>query len=255
MKNTLICGDAAEELKGIPSNSVDLIVTSPPYGTIRKSKDYMDIYDFEGIAKELFRVLKDGGTVCWNEGDTYVGGSRTLTPLRHALYFVDEVGFRNCDHIVYAKKGFSFPSNNRFHQAWEHVFILSKGKQKTFNPIKDRKNLYLGRRGASGRKQDGTRNTGYSEVKDEYGMRFNYWIYATGKSHTTSDNVDHPALMHEGLCEDLILSYSNKGDLVLDPFVGGGTTPKMAKKSGRNYLGIDLSTKYIEMAKKRVKDA
>src|SRR5690606_23860817 len=151
---------------------------------------------------------------------------------------------------------FAFPSENRYHQVFEYMFIFSKSKPNTFNPIKDRKNLYLGDRGASGRNKDGIRNTGKSTVREEYGKRFNIWNYPIGGGHCTKDKIayKHPAIFPEALAQDHILSWSNPGDIVLDPMCGSGTTCKMAKLNGRNYIGIDIAEEYVELARRRVEE-
>jgi len=251
--NIIICDKAENALCRLPDNSIDLVVTSPPYGSIRKSNSYSDIYDFKHIAYEISRVLKIGGTVCWNEQDQYVDGSKSGLSAKHSLYFMEDLGLKWVDHLIYNKNSFAFPSSNRYHQTWENVFVFSKGPQTTFNPIMDRENKYLGSRGASGRKKDGTRNTGQSHVSNKMGQRFNVWNYKIGGGHTTKDNIDFPALMPERLAEDLIVSYSNKDDIVLDPFNGGGTTCKMALLNNRKYIGIDASREACKKAIDRLK--
>lgn len=252
--NKIFCADSASFLLKLNTNSVDLVLTSPPYDNLRQNKQYDSFYDFEKIAKELFRCLKDGGLIVWVVGDQIIKGSESCTSMKQALFFKENLGLRLHDTMIFAKTSFAHPESIRYHQIWEYMFVFSKGKPKTFNPIKDRKNKYLGTRGASGRKKNGERNRGTSKVTKQYGSRFNIWEYSIGKNHTTKDDIafDHPAIFPEKLAEDHIITWSNKGDLVLDPFCGSGTTCKAAKKLSRNFIGIDKSKEYCKIAEKRI---
>ena len=243
--------DCLQGLQGLEDECVDLIVTSPPYDDLRKYNGYS--WDFESIAKELYRVIKKGGVVVWVVGDSTVKGSETGTSFKQALYF-KEIGFNLHDTMIWNKGSFSFPSKNCYHQVFEYMFIFSKGKPKSLNFIKDRKNLYVGERGASGRKKDGTRNTGKSKVRDEYGKRFNIWHYPIGGGHCTKDKIayKHPAIFPEQLAYDHIISWSNEGDIVMDIFMGSGTTAKMCKLTNRNYIGFEISEEYCQIAEERL---
>ena len=132
--NKIYCGDNLELIKQLDDNCIDLTVTSPPYDNLRTYNGYS--WDFQGLAHELYRVTKDGGVVVWVVGDATINGSETGTSFKQALYFKD-IGFNLHDTMIYSKKGFPFPASNRYHQAFEYMFVFSKGKIKTFNPIKD----------------------------------------------------------------------------------------------------------------------
>ena len=240
-------------LKTLPDACIDLTVTSPSYDHLRAYKGFT--WDFEALAAELYRVTKPGGVVVWVVNDETVKGSETGTSFKQALYFKD-LGFNLHDTMIWDKGSFSFPANTRYHQVFEYMFIFSKGKPKSLNFICDRKNLYIGERGASGRKKDGTRNAGKSAVNNEYGKRFNIWRYSIGGGHCTADKVayQHPAIFPEQLAADHILSWSNPGDIVLDPFMGSGTTAKMAILNARNYIGFELSAEYCQIAEQRIAD-
>lgn len=249
--NEIICGDNIEVLKELPDDSIDLTVTSPPYDNLRTYKGF--VWDFEGIAKELYRVTKEGGVVVWVVNDATINGSETGTSFRQALYFRDECGFNLHDTMIYEKVGLSFPDSNRYYQMFEYMFIFSKGHPKTFNPIKDRRNVSAGRKiNGLDRKKDGSfkERTGLGKTIKEYGVRFNIWKIPNQKR-----GINHPAPFPEQLANDHIVSWSNPGDIVLDPFVGSGTTAKMATLNGRNYIGIDISDEYCELARKRVGEA
>jgi site-specific DNA-methyltransferase (adenine-specific) len=243
--------DCLVGLKYIQDESIDLTVTSPPYDELRTYNGYD--WNFEELAKELLRVTKKGGVVVWVVGDTTIKGSESGTSFKQALFF-KEIGFNIHDTMIWNKGSFAFPSKNCYHQVFEYMFVFSKGTPKTMNFIKDRKNLYVGSRGASGRNKQGERNNGKSEVRDEYGKRFNIWNYPIGGGHCASDEYAHlhPAIFPENLVKDHIISWSNEGDVVLDPFMGSGTTAKMAKVLERNYIGFEVSEEYCKIAKQRI---
>lgn len=252
----LILGDCFDKMMEMEDGCIDLTVTSCPYDNLRTYDGIIDTWNFDkfkDIAKELYRVTADGGVVVWVIGDSTVKGSETGTSFRQALYFM-ELGFNLHDTMIWNKGSFAFPSKGRYHQVFEYMFVFSKGTPKAFNPIKDRENKYVGTRGASGRKTNGERNTGKSEVREKWGQRFNIWNYPIGGGHSASDKIafEHPAIFPEKLAEDHILSWSNEGDVVFDPFMGSGTTGKMATLNNRHFVGIELNEDYFEISKKRI---
>jgi len=251
--NQIICGNCAEIMKSWPDECIDLTVTSPPYDNLRDYKGYT--FDFETIAKELYRITKPGGVVVWVVGDATINGSETGTSFRQALYFKDVCGFNLHDTMIYAKKGIRFPESNRYYQAFEYMFVFSKGTPKTVNLIRDRKNLYPGDTiHGSDRQKDGTFKKRKKKIVQKLGVRFNIWEYPTGGINSAQDEIafQHPAVFPEQLAADHIISWSNPGDLVLDPMCGSGTTCKMALKMGRRFIGIDIAEEYCEIARKRV---
>jgi len=137
--NNLYCIDNVQGMKKLPSNFVDLTVTSPPYDNLRIYDGYC--FDFESVAKELFRITKEGGVVVWIVNDETKNGSETGTSFRQALYFM-QVGFNLHDTMIWNKNGFSAVGalKTRYSPVFEYMFIFTKGKLKTFNPLKDRKN-------------------------------------------------------------------------------------------------------------------
>jgi DNA modification methylase len=254
--NHIYHGDCVDIMRTFPEGVIDLTVTSPPYDNLRTYEGYD--FNFEEIAKELYRVTKDGGVVVWVVGDATIKGSETGTSFRQALYF-KEIGFNLHDTMIYLKSGFSFPESNRYPNVFEYMFVFSKNKPKTFNPIKDRPNKNRGRKIAgTNRQKDGSLKpaSGIGKVLGDFGVRFNVWKYQVGKYKSTNDEIayKHPAIFPEKLAEDHILSWSNPGDIVLDPMCGSGTTCKMAKLNGRNYIGIDIAEEYVEMARRRVEE-
>lgn len=247
----IICGDALEKLRELEDGCVQCCVTSPPYDNLRTYGGFD--WDFEGIARELFRVLCGGGIVCWNVGDSVVGGSETLTSFRQAIYFKDSVGFRVHDTMIYEKTNFGHPEHRRYHQLFEYVFILSKGNPRCFNPIKDKKNAWAGSKpfGVSTMRQaNGEQKPKTPQIIAEYGMRGNVWRCKTAGQENCCRSIKHPAVMPLGLCRDLIRSWSNPGDTVLDPFGGSGTTGRAALELGRNCILIELNPEYVADARK-----
>ena len=254
--NTIIHGDSLTELKRFDDKCIDLTVTSPPYDKLRDYEGYD--FDFNGIAKQLFRVTKDGGVVVWVVGDATIDGSETGTSFRQALYF-KELGFNLHDTMIYSS-GKPPLTHNRYEQEFEYMFVLSKYAPATFNPLTKATNFfgdikkYYYNPASAKEKHRATRQRDDTTVvkKDKY--LGNIWGYATGMNGSTSDKIafQHPAIFPEKLAQDHIISWSNEGDLVLDPMCGSGTTCKMAKILNRNYVGIDISEKYCCIARKRL---
>ncbi len=243
--NKIIQGDCLEKLKELEDNLIDLTVTSPPYDNLRTYNGYT--FNFEGISKELYRVTKQGGVVVWVVGDATINGSETGTSFKQALYF-KEIGFNLHDTMIYQKSNYVPLTHNRYEQEFEFMFVFSKGRPKTFNPIKIPV-LFMGRKSDSTfYEKDGTTRKQHSVmgIKPDK-IKSNIWKYAVG--HTRNG---HPAVFPEQLAEDHILSWSNEGDTVLDPMAGSGTTLKMAKKNNRNYIGIEISPEYIEIINNRL---
>jgi len=251
-KNKIICGDCVSIMKSFPDNVIDLTVTSPPYDCLRDYNGF--VFNYKDIAIELFRVTKQGGIVVWVVGDQTIKGSETGTSFEQALYF-KSVGFNIHDTMIYQKHNFSNPSSNRYHQIFEYMFIFSKGKPKIFNPIKDRENKYITCWGRNtSRQKDGTLIERKKNINPKFGMRNNIWKYncGFGFAHKDKEAYEHPATFPEQLAVDHILSWSNEEDVILDPMCGSGTVCIVAKKLNRNFIGIDISKDYCELAERRV---
>jgi len=251
--NQIICGDCLEVMKGLPDKCIDLTVTSPPYDNLRTYNGF--VFDFEGIAKELYRITKDGGVVVWVVGDRVINGSETLIPFNQALFF-KQIGFNIHDTMIYQKNAMPFPEQTRYIQCFEYMFVMSKGKPKSHNMIKEPTRVAnrIKNKKSCQRNKDGTTTPMKYETGKNERNKWNVWVYEVGYNKTTKDKeaFQHPAMFPEALARDHIISWSNKGDLVLDPFVGSGTTAKMALLNGRNYIGIDISEEYCEIARKRI---
>ena len=236
-----------DTMSRLEADSIDLVVTSPPYDNLRSYNGYS--FDFEAVALSLLRVIKNGGVAVWVVGDASKNGSETLSSFRQAIFF-QEIGFTIHDTMIYQKHNFSNPSMNRYHQIFEFMFVISKGKPKTFNPIKDRPNVEAGKIGSWGkntsRQVDGTMLERSRKVNSEFGMRYNIWRIKTEMKPM------HPAQFPEQLATDHILSWSNPGELVYDPFMGSGTTAIAAIKTHRNWIGSEISQEYTNQANKRI---
>ena len=256
----LLQGDCLELMYDIPDNSINLTVTSPPYDNLRTYNDNINQWSFDkfkSIAKELYRITVDGGVVVWVVGDATIKGSETGTSFKQALYFM-EVGFKLHDTMIYRKKNPTPMKGNRYQSCFEYMFVLSKGKPNTFNPIMVEKKYMENRKNKQyNKKADGEQIV--REYKSTSNMKTmdNIWEYSVGLYNSTCDKVafEHPAVFPEQLAQDHILSWSNEGDLVFDPFTGSGTTGKMALLNNRKFLGIELDENYMEIAKKRIENA
>lgn len=253
----LIQGDCLEKMKDIPDGSIDLTVTSPPYDNLRTYNGNNTLWGehiWKVVIQELFRVTKQGGVVVWVVGDATIKGSETGTSFKQAL-FAKECGFNLHDTMIWNKGNFTAVGalKNSYAPVFEFMFVWTKGKLKTFNPIKDRKNKFFGNKyHQTVRQRDGTTRDGSGKGKKyitEYGQRHNVWLIYPENSN---NKRCHPAQYPEQLVEDHILSWSNEGDTVFDPFMGSGTTGKMAKQLGRNFIGIELDQEYFKIAEKRM---
>lgn len=250
--NYIECSDNIKGLRCLPEACIDLTVTSPPYDNLRSYNGFS--WDPDGLIAELYRVTKPGGVVVWIVADATVDGSETGTSFRQALAF-KEAGFNIHDTMIWAKPGFTAVGTlkTRYASTFEYMFVFSKGKPKTFNPIKDRKNIYGGTvLSGTIRQKDGSTRRMSSEGKilAEYGIRFNVWTMSSERRVKTG----HPAPFPEALAQDHIISWSNPGDVVLDPFMGSGTTAAASLKTGRKYIGFEISEEYCHIARQRVAD-
>jgi len=250
---TIYCGDCLEVMRELDSENIDLVITSPPYDDLRSYNSYN--FDFKNIAKQLFRIIKIGGAMVWIVGDQVINNSESGTSFRQALYFKD-IGFNLHDTMIYEKNGSSYPEKIRYYQIFEYMFVFSKGRPKTINLLNDRKvkwNKSWGNRTIRG-KDGKLKSRGKLSNYKEYGIRFNIWRYATGAGFSAKEDYifEHPAIFPEQLARDHIISWSNLGDTVLDPFLGSGTTARACKDLGRKCIGIEISKQYCDIAIKRL---
>ena len=248
----LLQGDCLELMQSIPDYHIDLTVTSPPYDNLRTYNNSLEWGEhiWKPIIQELFRITKSGGVVVWVVGDATIKGNETGTSFKQALYF-KEVGFNLHDTMIYSKGGQGATGSNlSYWQDFEYMFIFSKGKIKTFNPIEDRKNKVKPRQKEESqghRHKSGEVKSKRIINRKEYGKRFNIWQF-----HESGTRINHPAVFPEQLANDHIISWSNENDIVFDPFMGSGSTGVACINTNRNFIGIEKDDKYFEIAKNRI---
>lgn len=249
--NNIHCIDCVLGMEKIPDNSIDLILTSPPYDSLRDYNGYT--FEFEKIATQIFRITKKGGVVVWVVGDKTKNGNRSLTSFRQAIYF-QELGFNAHDVMIYQKKNTPFMRSNAYTNCFEFMFVFSKGSPNTFNPLKTKTVRQGKEKLVANKKTDGINNKVWGELNAEKTLT-NIWEYAVGLGGSTNDKIafQHTAIFPEKLAIDHILSWTNEQDIVLDPMCGSGTTCKMAKLYKRNFLGFDISEDYVNIAKERLR--
>jgi len=247
--NTIYQESCLDTMAKMPDGFIDLTVTSPPYDALRMYNGYS--FDFEAVAKELYRVTKQGGVVVWVVGDATIKGSETGTSFRQALFF-KEIGFNLHDTMIYAKTSYMPHGGNRYEQQFEYMFILSKNAPKNCNKIRipcvtAGTKRYRGNE----KKEAGMQARDVRTIVNDTKPLPNIWWFDVGKN----DKTEHSAAFPEQLANDHIISWSNEGDLVYDPFKGSGTTAKMAILNKRNWIGSEISSEYCEIIKKRITTA
>lgn len=235
--DTIYAEDCLETMSRMPDSSIDFVLTSPPYDDLRKYNGFS--FEFEKVAQELYRVLKETGSLVWVIGDATKNGSESGTSFRQALYF-QSLGFKIHDTMIYEKNSPTYPASrtgNRYTQIFEFMFVFSKGKPKC-RLIIDKPNKWAGHKDFSGKLKN--------PVPD-FSPRNNIWKYTT-----SFNGVKHPAPFPELLAQDHILTWSVEGDVVYDPFMGSGTTAKMAKVNNRHFIGSEVSQEYVDTANARL---
>ncbi len=246
--NKIYNENCLDTMARMPDEFIDLTVTSPPYDGLRTYNGYS--FDFESIAKELYRVTSKGGVVVWIVGDSTIKGSESGTSFRQALFF-KEIGFNLHDTMIYAKKNFIPLTHNRYEQSFEYMFVFSKGKTKTFNGIKEISKTagdeYNYSKKGSNINEGGYRRRNEIVKTGETKLHTNIFYYSTGSSRS-----GRPAPFPEKLANDHVETWSNEGDLVYDPFMGSGTTALITKKLRRNYIGSESSAEYCYIIDKRL---
>jgi len=240
--------DAVLGMRELKDDSIHLALTSFPYDDLRTyKKNYQ--WDFYSTCEELYRVLCKGGVFISVIADQTKNGAETLTSARQAIHLVDKVGFKLHDTMIYQKLNFSNPEKKRYHNVFEYIYVFSKGKPRCFNPIKDRKNVTAGQLGSLGKNTctqvDGSKVIRKRKVNTEFGMRHNVWLGKTRGQEEMCKKLPHPAMMPKWLARDLIISFSNPGDIVLDPYAGSCTVGQQAELIGREAIMIEENTEYL----------
>jgi DNA modification methylase len=241
----IICGDNVEVISTLPDECIDLVVTSPPYDDLRTYGGHS--WNFEALAAQLVRVLKPGGVIVWVVADATVNGSETGTSMRQALRFM-EIGLNLHDTMIWVKDGGgAIGSNLCYTQNWEYCFVLSKGRPKTVNLLRDKVNISAGqdKSGVGRRDANGEHKIEKRAISSELSRRNNWWLIVP-------EIGEHPAVFPEKLTSGHVQTWCNPGDVVLDPFAGSGTTLKAAKELNRHWLGIEINPAYVEICHKRL---
>jgi len=261
MVNNLIHDDCINVMQDMEPDLVDLTVTSPPYDDLRSYEDSIVWGEsvWKTVIAGLYRVTKVGGVVVWIVSDQTIKGDESGTSFKQALW-AKECGFRLHDTMIWDKCTFSSIGHfvgRRYGQVFEYMFIFSKGKLKTFNPIRDRRTI--SKVGHSGRgaviQRDGERRITPGYMVKKYSARFNIWKQSMSRVRIIGDDKnDHPARFPLKLAHDHIKTWSNKGELVFDPFMGSGTTGKMAKLLGRYFIGVEKVRKYHALSESSILD-
>ena len=233
----------------LPDNCIDLTITSPPYDNLRKYNGYS--FNFERTAEEIYRLTKKGGVLVWIINDATIKGSETGTSFKQALY-LKKIGFNLHDTMIWKKKNYIPLTHNRYEQSFEYMFIFSKGKPSVFNPIKINckcDGSKVNRKKSNKEDGSGIRNRAEITTVKKQKIKPNVWEFAVART-----KYNHPAVFPTNLVIDHIKTWTNKKDIVFDPFLGSGTTAIAAIKTDRHYIGFDISKEYIEIAKKRIKE-
>ncbi len=253
--NRLLTGDCLPLLARLPKESVDLTVTSPPYDDLRRY-DTPTPLDIPALGEALFRVTKDGGVCIVVMGDASRRFAKSLSSFRLALSWCDHAGWHLFETCLYHRHGVPGPWwRSRLRVDHEFILIFFKGKRpKTFH--KERLLIPTKHAGEKvTRRPYPRRGIAWSLPPPTIAplqCRGTVWPYSASSSERNGVKLRHPATMPDKLAADLILGFSEPGDLVLDPLMGSGTSVVMAAKLGRRFLGMDASARYVEIARQRL---
>ena len=259
-ESKIICGDSLKELKKMPDNSVDLIISSPPYNVGKEYEDKVSIDEYLSFQRsmiiEMYRVLKPTGNIAWETGN-YIE-NKEVYPLDILFYPIfKEVGFKLRNRIIW-RFGHGLHAKLRFSGRYETILWFSKTDDYIFNldPVRI-PSKYPGKRHYKGEKKGQlSGNPKGKNPEDVWDIVIQDWeeevwnIVNVKANHV--EKTDHPAQFPVELVDRLILALSNEGDTVLDPFGGSGSTIVSAVKNGRLGITIDLSKKYIDITKERL---
>ena len=257
----LVNGDCAAVLPVLPS--ADLILTSPPYDGMREYGGYNGAFDFESVAPAIVSSLVPGGVLVWVVKDQIIDGGESGNCFRQCLRFMD-LGLTLHHSMIKESWNIAGARKKAYHSSHEHMFVLSKGQVKTANLLEDRKQIWCGRK--QGRKQRFGRIVDGKAPWDRYideriaetGKRGSIWRYPTGHGHANGYGEnhllphEHPAVFPYDLAADHIRSWTNPGDLVIDPMCGSGTTLRASADLGRRAIGIEVNGEYCDLIRRRM---
>lgn len=239
-------GDATQVLPSLGVKA-DLILTSPPYDNLRDYGGHS--FDFDRMADACVGALKEGGVLVWVVADATIDGSETGASFRQALGFMER-GLKLHDTMIYHKLGPPLTMKKRYIPCWEYMFVFASGEPETANLIADKENIHVGKRNpkvGQGRHRDNIHGRNGHYVTAAIGRRTNIWTYKVGLHQSTKYRMahEHPAIFPLALARDHILTWTNPGDLVVDPMAGSGTTLRAAKDLGRHSIGIEIHDGYL----------
>lgn len=255
--NNVYCGDCVEQMKKIPDNSVDIVVTSPPYDKVRDYNGGIK-FDLHETGKQIFRILKDGGIAVMVIQDQTKNFGKSLTSFKTIIDWCDNIGFKLFETVIYRKHG---PEGawwkQRFRIDHEYMPIFLKGKKpRYFNkehlkiPSKHGGKVMTG---SGARRTDGTTGPLVTRPINPMKCRGTIWDYLMAGDKNPLKRK-HPAVFPDQIPFDFIQCFCSPDGIVLDPFVGSGSTLVMAKKLGRSFIGFDLVPEYCELAKQRLEE-
>jgi DNA modification methylase len=245
-------------LERMSDDLLDMTLTSPPYDDLRAYNGYeLPDETLKAIIKLLYQKTRQGGVVVWVVGDKTENGSESLSSFTQAIQFVEIGKFKLWDTMIYAKNN-PIPQDcgKRYRQTFEYMFCFSKGQPKTFNPLTEEtksagQTIKAFRITNAGRGNVPLEDVG-RKVKPER-KRSNIFTYNIGTA-SSEDKIAfrHPAIFPEKLAEDQIWTWTNIGDIVYDPFLGSGTTAKIACNLNRRWIGSEISKEYADLAEERL---
>lgn len=251
----ILVGDAVETLSELEDESIHLTVFSPPYDDIRDYNKKWNL-DYEALGSELNRVTVDGGVCAVVIGDGTKNFAKSLTTFRWAINWCDNCDWKLFECCIYKRHG--NPGawwTKRFRVDHEYILIFFKGKKPRFfnkEPLKV-DSIHAGKRFSG---TDRLTNGGFKRIEpkpvNKRKCRGTIWNYSTSNTEGNKIKLKHPATYPDQLASDLIKCFSDKGDIVLDPMSGSGTTCVMANKLNRRYLGIEINPEYRDIAVNRL---
>ena len=249
----IIHGDAIAELAAYEGQA-QLVLTSPPYDDMRDFGGHA--FDWPAMIDAIIPTLAPGGVLVWVVGDKVDKGSLRCTPQRQLLY-MQERGLTIHDVMAYHKQGRPLQSQNRHRPSWDFMFVVSNGKPATVNLICDVPNKNPGMKGGGANKRfpDGRNAKTKTSIVQPYRKRGNVWFYLTGSQKSHPDFPDahqHSGTFPLALARDHITTWTNPGDLVIDPMAGSGTTLAAAAELGRRAVGIEIHDPYVDLMRRRM---
>ena len=254
--NKILCGDAVEILKGIPSNSIDLVVTSPPYDGIRTYNGFS--LNLPAVGKELYRVLKEGGIVAMVIQDATHNFGKTLTSFKTIIDWCDNAGFKLFETVIYRKYGTEGAWwTKRFRVDHEYMPIFLKGERPAYFNKEQLKipSKHGGKvmTGSGNRRTDGKTTKTVTRMINGMKCRGTVWDYLNAGDKNPLKRK-HPAVFPDKIPLDFIECFCPPNGVVLDPFIGSGSTAVAAKELKRKYIGIDISEEYCNLSRERLKE-